>query len=121
MTAIQQKTFTLLNTAWSILEPHIKTTEDKEQYKKIMGECFRMYFKKRQNEFSDPWWEEVTTEFLEYPHRYEDTPFYDFAAELSFGFLNYWEHSSKLTCGYAVFYRDIQKAFTEEWIRIEQR
>lgn len=119
MTATQQNIFNLLNTAWSILEPHVKTTEDKDQYKKIMSECFRMYFKKRQDEFSDPWWKEVTEEFLEYPKQYKGTIFYDFAEELSMEFLDYWEHCSKLNESDAIFYNCIQKAFIEEWIRIE--
>lgn len=110
MTQDQQTKFDILNNAWSELEPHVK---DKETYREIMSSLFKMYYKKRQAEFSDEWWREVVDEFIEFPKQYWETPYFDFAGELSMGFLNFWENKKKLNSE-ETFKEDISVAFRKE-------
>lgn len=115
MTKDQQDKFNTLNAAWAELEPHV---DDKAAYKKIMGDLFRMYFKKREAVFSDAWWREVIDEFLEYAKKYEETPYNDFAGELAMGFLNYFEKQYKLT--ESNFEECVKPAFRKELFRIDK-
>lgn len=110
MTEEQQTKFNILNNAWSELEPHVK---DKKTYREIMSSLFKMYYKKRQAEFFDEWWREVVDEFIEFPKQYWETPYFDFAGELSMGFLNFWEHKKKLNSE-ETFKEDISVAFRKE-------
>lgn len=113
MTTEQRIKFDELNKAWSILEPHVK---DKDTYRTIMSDLFRMNFKKRGKEYSDEWWKDYVDEFWDYPKRYWDTPYFDFAGELAMGFLNYYEKRYKLNgCD---FEKSIIPAFRKELQRI---
>ena len=114
MTEEQQTKFNILNEAWSELKPHV---EDKDTYKAIMGALFKKYCKKRQNQFSDTWWKEVIDEFTDFPNKYWETPYFDFAGELAMGFLNFWEHTYKLNTE-EMYRQDINIAFEKESERI---
>lgn len=115
MTKDQQEKFNTLNAAWAELEPHVK---DKETYKKIMGDLFRLFYKKRQDEFSDAWWQEVIDEFLGYGKKYEGTQYGDFAGDLAMGFLNFIEYRHKLTG--VSFDNYVKPAFRKELQRIDK-
>lgn len=112
MTKDQQEKFTVLNEAWTTIEPLVK---DKQPYKDIMGTLFKMFYKKRNNAvFSDEWWQEVVDEFLRFPERYDVTRYFEFAGNLAMGFLNYWEHTSKSKAEIEFFKRDVEEAFVKE-------
>ena len=119
MTDEQQNKFNLLNSAWSLLEPHVT---DKETYRTIMGDMFKLCFKKIPDKFSDPWWDKTIHLFFDYSDRYKGTEYEDFAAELAMGMCDSYEHESKLKrFSQAMFYKDIERAFVNEWERTEKR
>ena len=115
MTKDQQEKFNTLNEAWAMLEPRVK---DKQTYKDIMGTLFKMFYKKRKDKFTDEWWKEVVDEFLEYPKKYYGTKYFDFAGDLSMGFLNFWEKVYKIKCDDDSFRGEMFKVFNEEIKRI---
>ena len=118
MTAEQQTKFNILNEAWATLEPHIKV---KDVYKKIMSDLFKMFFKKRGEQFTDEWWQNAGNEFLDYPKKYWGTPYYNFAEELSMGFLNFWEYCAKLKSDDGTFKQCMEVAFEKEGKRVGQK
>lgn len=118
MTKEQQKKFDLLNTAWSMLEPHVN---DKEPYRKLMGEVFKAAYKKIPNRYSDEWWSKTVDMFLNIAQQYKGTQYEDFAGELTIAFCDYYEYEHKLNrSSDALFYKTIAKPFINEWERIER-
>ena len=118
MTDEQKTKFNLLNAAWSLLEPHVT---DKETYRTIMGDMFKLCFKKIPDRFSDSWWNKTVDMFFKYADRYKGTEYEDFAGELAIGMSDSYEHESKLNSfSQPTFYRSIERAFINEWERQER-
>lgn len=118
MTDEQKIKFNLLNAAWSLLEPHVT---DKETYRTIMGDMFKLCFKKIPDRFSDSWWNKTVTMFFKYSDSYKGTEYEDFAGELAIGMCDSYEHESKLNrFSQVIFYKCVERAFINEWERKER-
>ena len=121
MTKEQKPYFEIMNTFWNILKPYA-IKEDEQTYKKIMSDFFNMLIKDRGKKFTEAWYKS-TQEFVDYPDRYKNTKYVEFAAELAIAITDYMTFEYKMThqgerVTYYDFSRYISKAFINEWERI---
>lgn len=117
MTKEQKPLFEILNTFWNLLKPYADA-EDEKAYKKIMTDNFTMLVKDRGVKFSDEWYESVS-EFVNYPDKYKNTKYVEFAADLAIAITDYWswEHH-KGSADHYDFLVYVSKAFINEWERV---
>lgn len=113
--------FEILNTFWVLLKPYV-SEEDAKTYKKIMSDNFTMLIKDRGEKFSDDWYKSAA-EMVDYPEKYRNTKYVDFAAELACAISDFWTFEYRKTRTHeTVTYYDfstyISKAFINEWERL---
>lgn len=123
MTKEQKPLFEILNTFWVLLKPYVKE-EDVKTYKTIMSDNFKMLTKDRGEKFTDDWYKS-TVEIIDYPEKYRNTKFVEFAAELAMAITDFWTFEyRKTTENHIATYYDfstyISKAFINEWQRLRE-
>lgn len=121
LTKEQEALFEILNTFWNLIKPYV-SADDGKVYKKIMSDFFSMLIKDRGEKFTDAWYKS-TAEFVNYPDKFKNTKYVDFAADLALSITNYMTFEYKMTqqgkkVSYYDFSRYISEAFINEWERI---
>lgn len=121
MTKELKDKFEIMNTLWNLIKPYA-SQEDEKTYKTIMSDEFKFMAATKGEIHSDEWWESRKG-FCDYPEKYRETKFVDFATELCCGIDDYWLYcchcnkNGKEVTDYD-FMAKIGKAFVNEWEKI---
>lgn len=116
MTDEQKQFFSNVNEAWGLLKPYVK---DPQPYKKVLNDCYKIFFEQNTQKFSYDWWQETISKFFSYAGTYSNKPLDTFVGELSMGILNFFEYQYKLNDNsFDMLYKTIEGVFIDERDRI---